>query len=50
MRDKIAELPLPEEVRTEINRQINRLEKTSPDSMEAAVTRNILNGYCIAMG
>ena len=42
MRSKIADLPLPEEVRTEVNRQLNRLEKTSPDSMEAAVTRGHL--------
>ncbi len=42
MRSKVADLPLPEEVRTEVNRQLNRLEKTSPDSMEAAVTRGHL--------
>ena len=42
MRSTIAELPLPEEVRTEVNRAVNRLEKTSPDSMEAAVTRGHL--------
>ena len=42
MRTKVAELPLPEEIRTEVNRQLNRLEKTSPDSMEAAVTRSHL--------
>jgi ATP-dependent Lon protease len=42
MRIKLSELPLPEEVRTEANRQLNRLEKTSPDSMEAAVTRTHL--------
>lgn len=42
MRLKLAELPLPEEARTEANRQLNRLEKTSPDSMEAAVTRSHL--------
>nr|MBA2307486.1 LON peptidase substrate-binding domain-containing protein [Candidatus Dependentiae bacterium] len=39
MREKADELPLPDEVRLEVNRQLNRLEKTSPDSMEAAVTR-----------
>ncbi len=39
MRAKAEELPLPEEVTIEVNRQLNRLEKTSPDSMEAAVTR-----------
>ncbi len=42
MRSKVADLPLPEEVRTEVNRQLKRLEKTSPDSMEAAVTRGHL--------
>lgn len=39
-RTKLAELPLPEESHAEVMRQINRLEKTSPDSMEAAVLRN----------
>lgn len=42
MRLKVQELDLPEEVLTEINRQLNRLEKTSPDSVEATVTRNYL--------
>ncbi len=42
LRTKALELPMPEEVRTEVNRQLNRLEKTSPDSMEAAVTRTHL--------
>lgn len=42
-RIKLAELPLTEEAATEINRQINRLEKTSPDSMEAAVLRNYID-------
>jgi ATP-dependent Lon protease len=40
---KVLELNLPEEAEIEINRQINRLEKTSPDSMEAAVLRNYLD-------
>lgn len=39
MRAKLMELQIPQEVRSEINRNINRLEKTSPESMEAAVTR-----------
>lgn len=43
LREKLNLLPLTEEVRTEINKQINRLEKTSPDSMEATVTRNYLD-------
>lgn len=42
MRTKLLELNLSEEVRSEVNRQLSRLEKTSPDSMEAAVTRNHL--------
>lgn len=41
-RERLAALNVPEEIRTEINRNISRLEKTSPDSMEAAVTRNHL--------
>lgn len=43
LRAKMLELPLSEEARTEINRQLNRLEKTAPDSMEAAVLRNYLD-------
>lgn len=43
LRTKLAELPLNEEAQLEINRQINRLEKTAPDSMEAAVLRNYLD-------
>lgn len=42
-REKLAELALHQEAETEITRQINRLEKTSPDSMEAAVLRNYLD-------
>ncbi len=42
MRIKVAQLNLPDDVRTEINRHISRLEKTSPDSMEASVTRSHL--------
>ena len=43
LRLKLTELPLTEEARTEISRQINRLEKTAPDSMEAAVLRNYID-------
>ncbi len=43
IREKLERLSLAEEAHTEINRQINRLEKTSPDSMEAAVLRNYLD-------
>ncbi len=42
LRIKLHEALLPEEVRIEVNRQLNRLEKTSPDSMEASVTRGHL--------
>lgn len=43
MREKIAALQLDDETRTEINRQLNRLERTASDSMEAAVIRNYLD-------
>ncbi len=43
MREKVAILPVEEEVRVEINRQLNRLEHTASDSMEAAVIRNYLD-------
>lgn len=42
MRQKLEEMGAPEEVKLEIKRQINRLERTAPDSMEATVTRNYL--------
>lgn len=42
MRTKLAELPLSEEVRIEVQRQLNRLDKTASDSMEAAVIRTHL--------
>ena len=41
-RARLAELNLPEEAASEITRQLNRLEKTAPDSVEATVTRNYL--------
>ena len=34
--------PVSDEIKTEIMRQINRLERTAPDSLEATVTRNYL--------
>lgn len=43
MREKLNKLEGNEEVTTEIKRQINRLERTAPDSMEAAVIRNYLD-------
>lgn len=42
LRTKLNELPIPEESFKEINRQINRLEKTAADSMEAAVLRTYI--------
>lgn len=42
MREKLEKLQLSPEVKTEVQRQINRLEKTSPDSMEASVIRTYL--------
>lgn len=43
MREQLRALPICDETRSEINKQINRLEKTAPDSMEAAVIRNYLD-------
>lgn len=42
MRTSLAELDLGAEINTEITRQLNRLEKTAPDSVEATVTRNYI--------
>lgn len=42
MRQKLQSLNLSAEIQDEITRQLNRLEKTSPDSVEAAVTRNYI--------
>jgi ATP-dependent Lon protease len=42
MRQKLAALPLSDDIRHEIGRHINRLERTAPDSLEATVTRNHL--------
>jgi len=42
MRTKASELKLSEEASVELHRQINRLERTAQDSMEAAVTRNYI--------
>ena len=43
MYEKLETLPVNEEAHAEIKRQISRLEKTAPDSMEATVLRNYLN-------
>ena len=42
MRDKLAALEVSDEIKKEVGRQINRLERTAPDSLEATVTRNHL--------
>lgn len=42
MRTRLAELNLAEDVNEEVSRQVNRLEKMSPDSVEATVTRNYI--------
>lgn len=41
-REKLEKICASEEVKNEIRRQVNRFEKTSPDSMEAGVIRNYL--------
>ena len=42
MREKLLAMQISEESKQEINRQINRLERTAPDSMEATVLRNYI--------
>jgi ATP-dependent Lon protease len=42
MKDKLEKLQASEEIKVEVRRQISRLERTAPDSMEAAVIRNYL--------
>lgn len=42
LKKKLSTLPLTEEARLEGQRQLRRLEKTPPDSMEATVLRNHL--------
>lgn len=42
MIEKLESLPVTKDVKEEILRQINRLERTAPDSLEATVTRNYL--------
>ncbi len=40
LRDELEAKQLPEKIRAEMNKQLNKLERISPDSMEATVTRN----------
>ncbi len=42
MRQRIAELELSEEQRTEVDRELRRLERTSPQSAEYQVIRTFL--------
>lgn len=42
MREKLEALEISSEIKKEIGRHINRLERTAPDSLEATVTRNHL--------
>lgn len=42
MRTKLEMLEVNDEIKKEIGRQISRLERTAPDSLEATVTRNHL--------
>ncbi|MBP1627704.1 MAG: lon [Holophagaceae bacterium] len=41
-RDKLAKLTVPEEIMTEIERNLKKLERMHPDSSETAVTRTYL--------
>lgn len=43
MRENIQKISMSDENKKEVLRQINRLEKTTPDSMESAVIRNYLD-------
>lgn len=43
LKEKLETLPITDETKKEIKRQISRLEHTAPDSMEAAVIRNYLD-------
>ncbi len=42
MHEKLDMLNIEDDITKEIRRQINRLERTAPDSLEATVTRNYL--------
>lgn len=42
MYQNLAQMNASEEIKKDVKRQINRLERTAPESMEAAVTRNHL--------
>jgi len=40
LREEIETKPLPEKIKAEMMKQLNKLDRISPDSMEASVTRN----------
>ena len=40
LRDELEAKPLPEKIKAEMMKQLNKLERISPESMEATVTRN----------
>jgi len=42
LREKLEELPLPEEARAEVEREFSRLERMGPEGMEAQVIRTYL--------
>ncbi len=42
MHEKLSALAIADDIKAEVRRQINRLERTAPESLEATVTRNYL--------
>jgi ATP-dependent Lon protease len=42
MHEKLNALAIPDDIKSEVRRQIHRLERTAPESLEATVTRNYL--------
>ncbi len=50
MIERLEALPVSDDVRAEVKRQISRLERTAPDSLEATVTATIQMDICVAMG
>ena len=46
LREKLEALDLPEAARTEVERELNRLERMGPEGMEAQVIRTYLETIC----